>query len=71
MSTRHGYARRHLGGGNLLKAVTRATRRANGRSRGRAPGRVPGPARWRVHERRALEALRQVAENIEDREEAA
>lgn len=71
MATKRGYARRQLGGGNLVKAVTRARRRASGHSAGRAPGKAPGPAVWRVHERRALEALQQVADDVSEREEAA
>lgn len=61
MTTRRGYARRHLGSGNALKAVTRTRRSAAGQQLGRAPGRTPGPARWRAHERRHLATLRQVA----------
>lgn len=57
MATKHGYARSHLGGGNVLKAVTRVKRSGSGKSLGRAPGRMPGPAIYKKDIRALTEEL--------------
>jgi hypothetical protein len=62
-----GYGRRHLGGGNILRAVTRTRRSAARQDLGRAPGKQPGPARYK----KDLRILRQIAEVEAEIEEAA
>lgn len=64
MATKHGYARRHLGGGNTLKAGTRIRRANAGRSLGRAPGKEPGPAVYKADRRKAI-AIGQRLEELE------
>jgi hypothetical protein len=69
MATKRGYARRHLGGGNTLKAVTRSRRAAAGRSIGKTHPLKHAPV-WRAHERRANERLLAVVEQVSERETA-
>lgn len=64
MTTKRGYARRHLGGGNILKAVTRARRSAASNQIGKTFPLKHAP-RWRTQERRALERIETAMESAE------
>lgn len=64
MTTKRGYARRYLGGGNVLKAVTRARRAAASNQIGKTFPLKHAP-RWRAQERRALERIESAIEQGE------
>lgn len=48
-----GYHRALMGGGHILKAVSRARRAAASNMIGRAPGKTPGPAVYKTDLRKA------------------
>jgi hypothetical protein len=73
LATKRGYARHHLGGGNVLKAVTRVKRSCAGRSLGRAPGKTPGPAVYKADRRKVVVIglkLEELEERMQDAQSA-